>query len=288
MGALGAEYRHNLDNPGVRIRPARREDRDAVAGVLATRPELLQSEWELPSFDLERDAWVAVEGDSIAGYAAVAPGERLVHAAASAAAADELLELAVTRAKERGIGALRLRTDSGDDLVHRHPFTLESEVLVMRRPLDAAVAEPRWPAGIAVRTFTPADAQRVHALLDEAYRAWDSRYVPFAHGDWLRWMTGDPDFDSTVWWLAERDGELVGCALHWRTGFLKDLAVRGTERGRGLGAALVQQGLAEFARRGFKRVGLKVDAANPTGAVRLYERLGFVVDRREGTWALTL
>jgi predicted GNAT family acetyltransferase len=28
-------------------------------------------------------------------------------------------------------------------------------------------------------------------------------------------------------------------------------------------------------------VGLKVDARNPTSAIRIYERLGFVTDRRE-------
>jgi hypothetical protein len=87
------------------------------------------------------------------------------------------------------------------------------------------------------------DVLVVHALLDEAYRAWDSQYVPQTHDDWLRWMTGDVEFDPTVWWLAERDGELVGCALY---------------------------------------------ADNPTGAVQLYERLGFVTERREGQWASSL
>ena len=65
-------------------------------------------------------------------------------------------------------------------------------------------------------TAEPADAKAVHALLDEAYRAWDSRYVPLAHDDWLRWMTGDIDFDPTVWWLAERDGELAASLLERR------------------------------------------------------------------------
>jgi ribosomal protein S18 acetylase RimI-like enzyme len=90
-------------------------------------------------------------------------------------------------------------------------------------------------------------------------------------------MTEDEEFDASVWWLAERDGALAGCALHWSSGWLKDLAVRDSERGRGLGAALVAIGLAEFRRRGLARVGLKVDPGNPTGAQRLYERLGFVV-----------
>jgi ribosomal protein S18 acetylase RimI-like enzyme len=262
------------------IRAPREDDLAAVAGLLATRPDVLRSEWELPSFDPAQDAWVAEEDGAIVGYAAVIAGERLV-----LVGPDTLLDTAARRARDKGFGQLKVTTE-GDP---GHPgVELAQETLVLTRPLDDPVAEPDWPDGLAARTFEPADAETVHALLDAAYRAWDSRYVPLAHDDWLRWMTGDSDFDPTVWWLAERDGELVGCALHWRTGFLKDLAVRESERGRGLGAALVQQGLAEFARRGVERVRLKVDAANPTGAVRLYERLGFVLERREAIWAFSL
>jgi ribosomal protein S18 acetylase RimI-like enzyme len=92
-------------------------------------------------------------------------------------------------------------------------------------------------------------------------------------------MVGDDDFDASVWWLAESDGELVGCALHWGSGWVKDIAVRESHRRRGLGEALLRQGFAEFARRGVTHVGLKVDAANPTSAIRLYERVGFVVEQ---------
>lgn len=148
----------------------------------------------------------------------------------------------------------------------------------MWRALAAEIPEPALPAGVSVRTFEPADGPAVHALLDEAYLGWDRRYVPLPHAEWMRSMTEDAEFDASVWWLAERDAALVGCALHWSSGWLKDLAVRESERGRGLGAALVCTGLAEFRRRGRARVGLKVDAANPTGARRLYERLGFVAE----------
>ena len=39
-----------------------------------------------------------------------------------------------------------------------------------------------------------------------------------------------------------------------------------------------------YASRNVKSVGLKVDSTNPTGAPRLYERLGFVIDQRLGIW----
>ena len=148
----------------------------------------------------------------------------------------------------------------------------------MWRSLADPVPEVPFPEGIDLRTFEPEDAAAVHALLDEAYLGWDETYVPVTHDDWVRSMTEDPEFDATVWWLAEREGILAGCALHWDSGWLKDVAVRESERGRGLGAALVATGLAEFHRRGLGRVGLKVHPANPTGARALYERLGFVAD----------
>ena len=62
------------------------------------------------------------------------------------------------------------------------------------------------------------------------------------------------------------------------------LVVRSSERGRGLGTALLEHGLRASAERGATRVGLKVDASNPTGAPALYDRLGFVTDRRYDLW----
>jgi ribosomal protein S18 acetylase RimI-like enzyme len=272
----------------VRIRPAREDDLDAVAALLGIRAEYLHSDWTLSGFELGGDAWVVEADARIAGFAAVLPGERLVHAATDRRTGDTLLVLAVGRARELGFSILQLTVAEESEFIARNPFALDRVVLRMARDLRLAIPAPEWPPGVAVRTFERRDAQRVHALLDEAYGAWDGRYMPLPHDDWLRWMTGDIDFDPTVWWLAERDGELSGCALHWRSGFLKDLVVRESGRGRGLGAALVNHGLAEFARRGIERVGLKVDAKNPTGAVRLYERLGFTVESREETWALSL
>jgi ribosomal protein S18 acetylase RimI-like enzyme len=41
--------------------------------------------------------------------------------------------------------------------------------------------------------------------------------------------------------------------------------------------ALLQHSFAEFWRRGMRTIGLGVDAANPTGATRLYQRAGMQV-----------
>ena len=260
----------------------------AASGVAAVREEFVRADWELPSFELGRDNWLC----GSAAYAAVSPGGELTLAAPDGTTADVLLERAIARGRERGLRKLELRPLAGDEvhsaLLDRHGFLLQTDVLAMGRALSASEQQPEWPAGIDMRTFDPGDALAVHALLDQAYGGWDSTYVPLTHGDWLRAMTGDVEFDPSVWWFAERDGALVGSALWWSSGWLKDVVVRKSERAQGLGTALLRQGFAEFARRGVRRVGLKVDSANPTGAPRLYERLGFIVERREQIWALSL
>ncbi|MDQ1698604.1 MAG: mycothiol synthase, partial [Frankiaceae bacterium] len=54
-------------------------------------------------------------------------------------------------------------------------------------------------------------------------------------------------------------------------------------RGRGIGSLLLRTAFAEFAARGLRKVTLGVDAANLTGAVRLYESVGMRADHE---WVL--
>jgi ribosomal protein S18 acetylase RimI-like enzyme len=287
----------------VEIRPARWSDIEEVAeligvqnraavGAAGVRVGQVRNDWEATGFRVGLDNLVAEDGGLLVGYGALTPEGALVLAALDDPIADALLACVFERAQERGDGCVRVKVAAtGSDLerlVRRHPFRLERETLLMRRALDEPVSQPAVPAGLAIRTFEPSDAASVRALLNAAYGAWDESYVPLDHEVWVAWMTGDSEFDASVWWLAERCGVLVGCALHWGSGWLKDLAVIDAERGRGLGATLVQFGLAEFTTRGLRRVGLKVDGSNPTGAIRLYERLGFVTESSEAVWASTL
>ena len=60
---------------------------------------------------------------------------------------------------------------------------------------------------------------------------------------------------------------------------MKDLAVHPEHRRRGLGEALLHHAARTYRAAGVTKVGLKVDSDNPTGAPRLYERLGYRTDR---------
>jgi mycothiol synthase len=281
------------------IRDATPDDLDPVHALLDRRSRAAFGISELTRADVETDfrrpgvdRWVAEVGGDIVGYAQLTSTHDLVHAARDPAVGDALLARAEAKARERGFDAVEAIVVPEDvplqALVERSGFGHERDVLRMWRVLDGALPEPTWPSGVAVRSYSDVDAERVQALLDESYAAWDTTYVPQPLAEWLAFMTDHAEFDPGLWFLAERAGELVGCALHWREhqrrGWLKDIAVRPGERGSGVGTALILHGFHAYARRGADRVGLKVDSTNPTGAPQLYERLGFVIDRRYGVW----
>ena len=73
----------------------------------------------------------------------------------------------------------------------------------------------------------------------------------------------------------------------WK-GWLKDLAVHPEHRRRGLGEAMNGVAAAAYHAAGVERMGLKVDADNPTGAPRLYQRLGYERDRVYVVFGLAL
>lgn len=295
MGALGAEYRCSV----AQIRETTEDDFEAVFELLAARsraafgisaeqPAFLRQRWDMPS----TGTWVAVENGTIVGYASLDEDQDFVHAAKDPTVGDALIAHVEEQARLRGFRHLAVVAVEDDAplyaAVQRNGYALDREILRMWRPLDGDLPEPVWPEDVTVHTYTDADGERVHALLDEQYAGWDKSYVARSHGGWLTFMTDHEDFDPAMWFLVERDGKLVACALYWKEskgrGWLKDLVVRESERGRGLAKALLHHAFRVYAARGADRVGLKVDSTNPTGAIQLYERLGFVTDQSLGIW----
>lgn len=79
----------------------------------------------------------------------------------------------------------------------------------------------------------------------------------------------------------------MGAALGQATGdcgFIRQLAVAPGERGRGLGLALMHECFTRHRARGLLATVLGVDAANPTGALALYERAGMRVAEQFTRW----
>ncbi len=243
--------------------------------------------WERDGFDPEQDVWIAADGDGVSGFGELHTSQDLLVRARpgrEAGVYGPLLATVEAAARKRGMDFVAATIPDIDaaaiDAYRAAGYEQSREV---RRMWAEHTEEPppaSFPEDVTVRTYTDADSEAVHRLLDAAYSGWDDDYVQVPHDEWLSFMTDHSDFDRSCWFLAEANGRLVGVCVNWRLGWVKDLAVHPDWRRHGLGEALLRHTFHELWRRGVPRIGLKVDSNNGTGAPRLYERLGFVTDRR--------
>jgi ribosomal protein S18 acetylase RimI-like enzyme len=140
----------------------------------------------------------------------------------------------------------------------------------LRRDLDAAISQPRWPSRYFCRRLLPVDAPDVHRLLRMAYA--EGHGVPDFE-EWWEKFSGDSEFDASFCFLVFGGDRLAGAALCWTSAFLKDLAVHPDARRLGLGENLLQQVFRTFRAKGASAVDLKVETGN-ANAIRLYSRAG--------------
>jgi mycothiol synthase len=146
---------------------------------------------------------------------------------------------------------------------------------------------PRVPGGIRIRRFELGrDERAVHAALSEAFADHWGHPFPSSFEQWRhRELEGEGSgFDPSLWFVALDGDEVVGAACCRAStarqpdaAAVDSLAVRRGWRGRGVGLALLLSAFGALHERGIPRAELGVDAANPTGATRLYRRAGMDV-----------
>ena len=119
---------------------------------------------------------------------------------------------------------------------------------------------------------------------------------PRDEAEWRQRGTGSPGFRPELSLLALDGDEIASFLLSYvypadtaatgvREVWIELLGTRPAHRGRGAASALLAAGLSRYREGGYQRAALGVDAANPTGALRIYERLGFRTERTATTWA---
>ncbi|MEU6068958.1 MULTISPECIES: mycothiol synthase [Streptomyces] len=159
-------------------------------------------------------------------------------------------------------------------------LTLFRELRQMRRSLtDLELPEPKLPDGVTVRTFVPGQDDAAWLAVNAAAFAHHPEQGSLTQRD-LDDRKSEPWFDPAGFFLAEREGRLVG--FHWTKvhaeegiGEVYVLGVAPGAQGGGLGKSLTTIGLRYLAAQGLPTAMLYVDADNKS-AVSVYERLGFV------------
>ncbi|MEJ8643668.1 mycothiol synthase [Streptomyces sp. MS1.HAVA.3] len=159
-------------------------------------------------------------------------------------------------------------------------LTLFRELRQLRRPLTEGepLPEPVLPAGVTVRTFVPGSDDEAWLAANAAAFAHHPEQGSLTQRD-LNDRIAQPWFDAKGFFLAERDGEIVG--FHWtkvhaaeQLGEVYVVGVRPGAQGGGLGKALTAIGLRHLSAQGLPTAMLYVDADNPA-ALSVYEGLGF-------------
>jgi mycothiol synthase len=274
------------------------------AGQSVLDADFLRQEWSREAFDPATNAWVVADGTgTIVGYGqvmleepAVAESWGIVHPNyRQRGIGSSLLDRMEERGSEllAGLPSARLRNaiNSGDSaaaaLLQARGFEVVRHFWHMQIDLLRPVEVTQWPRGVEARAIEPpADLLTVHAVLDRAF-ADDWGYHPQPIDRWAEDHQGSPSFDPTLWLLATEGGKPVGAltaSVFGDRGWVSELGVLPSHRGRGIGGALLRRSFETFAGRGLPRVMLNVDAENPTHATALYERAGMRVINRWDLW----
>jgi GNAT superfamily N-acetyltransferase len=260
----------------------------------------LEEEWS--DLDLEQDVRVARDGDQIVAYCAASAVEELlrvegyVHPDALGRGIGKLIATgleqdAVCRGARRIHNAVLEADSAARRLLDSIGYGVVRIFREMRIELNARPSAPDWPAGLRVVPFDPErDAFEFRAAHEEAF----ADHWGFTPRDVERWSKNhlaSERFDPTLWCVV-RDGDEIAAGTictgdTYGGGWVHALFTRRPWRRQGLGTALLLDSFQRFWERGEHSIGLGVDAANSTGAFRLYERagmapvLGWVVYEKE-------
>lgn len=167
----------------------------------------------------------------------------------------------------------------------------------MERPLTD-LPEPVGVPGVELTPFSwdrDDEVRLAHNAAFTQHHGSSERDVP----SWQVMFTGQRSFRPDLSVLAVDDGVVVGYVLAYvyesdtratgvRESHFGQIGVLPTARGRGLATATIVAALHAAADNDCHVAGLQVDSDNVTGALRLYERLGFTTRRTQVSWSQLL
>jgi ribosomal protein S18 acetylase RimI-like enzyme len=226
-------------------------------------------------------------GGRVAGYAAIGEGGETIVLVDPGDDPGPALEALAAWLGERGHHQIDTYARDARRVgwLEAHGFIYRRSSFDLQRGVDPPLAPAVWPSAVAVGRYRPGeDDDAVHALI----------YVDAAWGEapghtqqsletWRSMLT--PDYRG---WVARREGRpvgwVVGRVFSDGRGWIQQLAVARSARGRGLGRALLLHSLAELRARGATSLALGVGAENEN-AIGLYRDIGFKVTREWRVYA---
>lgn len=158
----------------------------------------------------------------------------------------------------------------------------EQRRLIASMDAIRGILEPSEARGVTLREPRAGEFERHGALYADVY-GWDESFEALVARIVADYLDGhDPDREAA--WIAEVEGERVGCVLCVReddaVARLRLLLVEPSARGMGIGGRLVDECIAFAREAGYERLTLWTNDVL-VEARRLYERAGFVLVEEE-------
>jgi ribosomal protein S18 acetylase RimI-like enzyme len=164
----------------------------------------------------------------------------------------------------------------------------------MERSLLGDLPEvPPLPDGLEVRPVGPEDGPAIWRADHDAFQDHWGGFDP-SEASYRRWVDS-PEFDPPLFIVAYDGDEIAAAvlnaiyleeneALGIKRAWLDSVFTRRAWRRRGLARALIVRSFHLLRERGMEIAALGVDAENPSGALGLYESVGFAVTERMTAW----
>ena len=160
----------------------------------------------------------------------------------------------------------------------------------MRRALWQPIPDHQLPEGLTLRTYSPELRDALREAFNESFSDhWN--FEPVTEEDWRIFFIERETFRPDLTFIVMDGGEIAAHSLNrvdpeenarqgLKEGWVGQLGTRRAWRKRGIASALLCESMRAFKAGGLDYAALGVDAENLTGAVAIYERLGFVPVKR--------
>lgn len=182
-------------------------------------------------------------------------------------------------------------------LLDAEGFSINRWFFLMRRPTLDDIPDVPLPDGLELR---PVHQGHHRAIFDAEFEAFRDHWQPHDYDETeFESLYKKADIDTDLWVVAWDGDQIAGVVQTWiwadenerlgvKRGWLEHISVRRPWRRRGLGRAITAESLRRLRAAGMTDAMLGVDAENPTGALGLYEGLGFGVDQRASAYVRTV
>jgi mycothiol synthase len=176
----------------------------------------------------------------------------------------------------------------------------ERWTFVMRAALDAVPPAPSLPSGLRLRGYDRSMAEALRQAHNAAFLDHPD-FTPWSETRWAQSVTEARSFrpelsfvvspersEQIVAYLQTAEFEADRAATGRREAYVGLVGTLRGHRGKGLATALLGHALRAYREAGYDVAALAVDSENPTGALGVYQRVGFVVESRWTNYALTV